>query len=156
MTYFKKYLIIVSFIILVGALFISNGLRRGDSNNDQSVQKGTNTPAENFNQDLNRAEDHWVHNRLGRQYSDSGNYEKAIEEYNKAIDVIQHSPGYEWPNLKKEDADRINEDAKIDTQIFPRYQLILAYEKAARYQEALEQIDWLLAYKPLPHVKEEL
>ena len=148
MKYYKKYPISIFFITFAGLLLALVTLRNGYSNNDSQ--------ANNFDQDLNKAEDHWVHNRLGRQYSDRGDYEKAIEEYNKAIEIIQNSKGNEWPNLKKEDVDRINGETKNDTQIFPRYQLVQVYEKAKQYQEAIEQIDWLLAHKPLPHVKEEL
>ena len=100
--------------------------------------------AENFNDDLKKADDYWIHNNLGWDYAKNGDYEKSIMEYKKAIEIIKNMPGDKWPNLKKEDVDRINQQARIDSQIFSRYRLIEVLEKTGRYKEAIENVEWLM------------
>jgi len=111
----------------------------------------------NLQQDLARVEDHAIHEDRGRDYASAGDYEKSIEEYKKSIEIIQKDPGYQGRfQGTKEELDRVNEEVRIDTQKFARHRLVEVYKKAGRYPEALEQIDWLLAHKPLDHIKQEL
>lgn len=99
---------------------------------------------QNFSDDLNKASNYWVHNNLAFDYAKGGLYDKAVEEYKKAIKVIENMPGDKWPNLKKEDVDRMNQQTRIDAQIFSRYGLIEALEKTGHYEEALQSVDWLI------------
>ena len=109
-----------------------------------------NDQAKNFNEDLNKASDYWAHNKLGSAHFRNGDYENSVNEYKKAIEVIKNMPGDKWPNLKKEDVDRMNQQTRIDTQIFSRYGLAEALEKTGRYEEALQSVDWLMRNQ---HVK---
>src|SRR3989338_5528101 len=114
-------------IPLLTVLFLVICFRNNSSTSSQIVyaeDTSNENQIENFNRDLNQADDHWIHTNRGWEYAKNGDYEKSIEEYKKAIEVIQNSPGDEWPNLKKEDADRINQEAKNDSQIFPRHRLV--------------------------------
>ena len=136
----NKFLIVpavlfASMIVVSGVFLRLNtiGLAEADPN-DQ---------AKNFNEDLNKASDYWAHNKLGSAYFRNGDYENSVNEYKKAIDVIENMPGDKWPNLKKEDVDRMNQQTRIDAQIFPRYGLSEALEKTGRYEEALQNVEWL-------------
>jgi len=100
--------------------------------------------AENFNNDLNNANTYWVHNKLGSAYFGKGDYNNAINEYKIAIDIVENIPGEKWTNVSKEEMDRINKESRNFKQIFPRYGLIEALEKAGRYKEALENVEWLI------------
>jgi len=111
---------------------------------------------QNFQQDLKKSESHAVHNDLGRDYASTRQYDKAIDEYRRAIEIIESDPGEHWTDVSKAEMDRINEDERVFTQKFSRHRLVEVYKKAGRYPEALEQIDWLLAHKPLDHIKQEL
>lgn len=104
----------------------------------------------NFNDDLNKASNYWAHNNLAFDYAKGGQYDKAVEEYEKAIEVIKNMPGDKWPNLKKEDVDRMNQQTRIDAQVFSRYGLVEGLEKTGRYEEALQSVDWLMRNQ---HVK---
>ena len=106
--------------------------------------------AQNFREDLQKAEDYWSHNHRASNYAREGNFNNAIIEYQKSIEVIQNMPGDKWPNLKKEDVDRMNQQTRIDAQIFSRYGLIEALEKTGHYEEALQSVDWLIQNQ---HVK---
>jgi len=98
--------------------------------------------AQGLREDLNRVSGYYLYEQRGDVFMKSGEYNKAIEEYKTAIQVIENSSD--------------SEELKIFSQKMPRHYLLQAYEKANRYPEALEQIDWLLAHKPLPHVEKEL
>ena len=111
--------------------------------------------AKNFNDDLNKASNYWAHNNLAFNYAKGGQYDKAVEEYEKAIEVIENMPGDKWPNLKKEDVDRMNQQTRIDRQVFPRYGLAEALESAGRYTEALHNVEWLMKNQQVKG-KEEL
>lgn len=111
---------------------------------------------ENFQQDLAKAENYWSHIRMARAHAEVRNYDASIKEYKKAIQIIQADPGEQWNDVSKEEMNRINEEVKASKQITPRHDLLEILEKTNRYPEALEQIDWLLAHKPLPHIEKEL
>ena len=143
----KNWSRILISVVGAGLLFLSIFMLASSADNSRTTNaKIGSTPSQinNFNQDLNKAEDHWVHNRLGREYANSGNYEMAIAEYKKAIEIIQNAPGHVWPNLKKEDANNINQQTKIDTQIFSRYRLVEVLEKAGSFEEAIQNVEWLM------------
>jgi len=106
--------------------------------------KANSDQAKNFKDDLNNASTYWTHNNLGDAYFNKGDYDSAINEYKTAIEIIENMPGDEWPNLKKEDVDRMNKDSRNFDQIYSRYGLIAALDKAGRYDEALENVDWLM------------
>lgn len=97
---------------------------------------------QNFKAELDKINGFYSHEQQGDSFLKSGEYEKAIEEYKTSIRIIEDSQ------------DSI--DIKTFNQKMSRYYLFQAYEKAGHHEEALEQIDWLLTHKPLPHVKEEL
>lgn len=98
----------------------------------------------NFQSDLKQAESYDYHEDLGRDYVKAGNYDKAVEEYKKAINIIENIPGENWAGVSKEDMDRINKESHVSRQIFSRYRLIDALEKAGRFDEALENVEWLM------------
>ncbi len=129
------FLAVIVGIIAIGVPQKATNIETASANADQG---------KNFNDDLKKADDYWGHNNLAWDYQKSGQYDKAVDEYKKAIEVIQNSPGDEWPNLKKEDADRINQNAKIDAQIFSRYGLIEALDRSGKYEEAIQNVDWLM------------
>ena len=131
----------VCVVIVFGLLFYSKKSVLAEANSNQ---------AENFNDDLNKASNYWAHNKLGSEYFRNGEYENAVKEYKKAIQVIENMPGDKWPNLKKEDVDRMNQQTRIDAQIFSRYGLVEALEKTGQYEEALQSVDWLIQNQ---HVK---
>ena len=122
----------------------------------------------NFQQDLVKGESYWVHNRLGREYFEAEDYDKSIEEYKKSIQIIESEPRDPGPlfkknekngkfyQLSKEEMGKVNDESRTFKEEFPRHRLVEVYKKAGRYQEALEQIDWLLAHKPLDHVRVQL
>src|SRR3989338_2650580 len=87
---------------------------------EASIAETNLDQVQNFNDDLNKASNYWAHNNLAFDYAKGGLYDKASEEYKKAIKVIENMPGDKWPNLKKEDVDRMNQQTQIDAQIFPR------------------------------------
>lgn len=93
---------------------------------------------ENFQTDLGTAAKRVRHQNLGWDYAKAGDYDKAITEYQKAIELARQDPAGDW--------------AQINNQKFPRGTLVEIYGKAGRFQEAIEQIDWLLAHGPSePH-----
>jgi tetratricopeptide (TPR) repeat protein len=128
-------------LIIIGGFVVSRYI--ANANNLKDPPK-YNEQAENFQQDISKAKSYTVHDDLGWDYAKNGQYEKAIEEYKKAIEIIESMPGDEWPNLKKEDADRIKKQSRIDSQIFSRYQLIDVLDKGGRYEEALDNVEWLM------------
>ena len=132
-------------ILILLMIFIATAIGRSIANSSHIESSSKNNEqAENFQQDVSKARAYAVHDDLGWDYAKSGQYEKAVEEYKKAIEIIENMPGDEWPNLKKEDADKINKQSRIDSQIFSRYQLIDALDKAGRYEEAIQSVDWLI------------
>jgi tetratricopeptide (TPR) repeat protein len=98
----------------------------------------------NFEEDLKKAESYAVHENKGWDYVKDGQYDKAIEEYKKAIDIIENIPGENWGNVSQEEMDRINKESRNSKQIFSRYGLIDALEKAGQYEEALQNVEWLI------------
>jgi tetratricopeptide (TPR) repeat protein len=124
----------------------TSNLAEANSNSDE---------VKNFNDDLNSASSYWVHNNLAFDYAKNGQYENAADEYKTAIEVIENMPGDKWPNLKKEDVDRMNQQTRIDAQIFSRYGLAEALEKVGRYEEALQNVEWLIKNQQVKG-KEEL
>ena len=98
--------------------------------------------AQNLRKDLNKVGRYYAYEQKGDSFMKLEEYDKAVEEYKTAIKVIESG----------NDSDEI----KAFSQGMPRHYLAQAYEKAGRYQEALEQIQWLLDHKPLDHVKQEL
>ncbi len=122
-------------VIVFGSFFHSKTSVLAEANSNQ---------VENFNDDLNKASDYWAHNKLGSAYFRNGDYENAVNEYKKAIEVIENMPGDKWPNLKKEDVDRMNQQTRIDAQIFSRYGLVEALEKTGKYEDALQSVEWLM------------
>lgn len=113
-------------------------------NSDVGIALASSNQIQNFNDDLEDASNHWIHINRAWDYKKSGQYDRAVDEYKIAIEIIQKSPGDEWPNLQRGDADRINQTAKIDEQIFPRYGLVEALEGAGRYDEAIQNVEWLM------------
>ena len=109
----------------------------------------------NFNEDLTRAADYWKHNKLGRRYSEAGDYDNAVEEYKRAIQIIENIPGEKWEGVSKEEMDRINNKSRVFKQVFSRYGLIDVLEKAGRYEEAVQNVDWLIQNQEIKG-KEEL
>ena len=136
----------VCVVIVFGPLFNSKKSVLAEANSNQ---------IENFNNDLNNASNYWAHNKLGSAYFRDGDYENAVNEYKKAIEVIENLPGDKWPNLKKEDVDRMNQQTRIAAQIFSRYGLIEALEKTEKYEEALHNVEWLMQHQQVKG-KEEL
>ena len=136
-------LIVCILVIFIGTFFQPRirGVAEAQSDSNQ---------AKNFNDDLNKASNYWAHNNLAFDYAKAGQYNKATEEYKKAIEVIENMPGDKWPNLKKEDVDRMNQQTRIDAQIFSRYGLVEALEKTGKYEEALQSVEWLIQNQ---HVK---
>ena len=65
-------------------------------------------------------------------YYQKGDYEMAIKEYKKAIEMSKYD---QWA---------------------PRYRLSAAYEKAGYYRLAIQEIDWLLSHKLDKRVVDEL
>gem|GEM_PF-3974673 len=120
----------------------------------------------NFQRELATPKKWEVHENKGWSFQQQGKYQPAIEEYKKAIELSQNEPGAkelykenDWGNLhelSKEELDKANEKIIADSQKFTRHRLAESYEKSGHYQEAFEQIDWLLAHDPLPHVWYEL
>lgn len=96
---------------------------------------------QNLKEDLSTAAELHAHCHRGREYFDAGNYDKAIEEYKKAIEIAQ-SNSWEW--------------SRVQDQKFPRGRLVEVYMKAGQRQEALYQIDWLLAHQPSDQYEGEL
>ncbi|OIO38689.1 MAG: hypothetical protein AUJ71_02420 [Candidatus Omnitrophica bacterium CG1_02_49_16] len=109
----------------------------------------------NFNEDLKKATDYWRHNKLGSRYSEAGDYESAIEEYKKAIEIIENIPGENWGDVSQIEMNRINKESRVSKQIFSRYGLVEALEKTGRYEEALQNLDWLMQNQKVKG-KEEL
>lgn len=66
------------------------------------------------------------------EYYQSGEYEKAIEEYKKVLAMSAH---HQW---------------------VPRYRLSEAYEKTGNYELALQEIEWLISQNPRQQVMDEL
>ena len=96
---------------------------------------------QNFKSDLASIAKQWKYHDLGKKYFEAGEYEKSIEEYKKAIEIAKQEPR-DWARLRE--------------QKFPRARLIHVYEAAGRFDEAIEQIDWLLAHGPSDSVRLEL
>ena len=145
--FFVLLIIFFGFIYLKSGRFLLHALLNRPSHGvmEKAMQ--------NFQSDLVKAEDEWKHNRKGREYFEAGDYEKAIGEYLAAIQEIQAEPNPEHPaSWTKEEVNTTNEWIKTFRQEFPRHRLVEVYEKAGHYQEAIEQIDWLLTHKPLAHV----
>ncbi len=76
-------------------IFLFGGFFQSKMNNSVEAKSSTEQTA-NFNEDLNKAHDYWVHNKLGSSYYRNGDYEKSIEEYGKAIEIIENIPGENW------------------------------------------------------------
>ena len=134
----SKSLAILLIVILTAGWYVNMQLK-----NDRSVlfqlreifspTKYSQGQGQNFQSDLASAAKQWKHHDLGKKYFEAGEYEKSIAEYKTAIEI------------GKQDA---RDWAQINNQKFPRGALIEVYEKAGRYQEAIEQADWMLAHKP--------
>jgi len=88
----------------------------------------------NFEADISYVGKQWKYHDSGKRFFEAGEYEKSIEEYKKAIELAQNDPRGSLLG--------------IENQKFPRGALIEVYEKAERYSDAIDQIDWLLAHKP--------
>lgn len=139
----------MSAIILACALVTSKAFFQ--SKNINLAEASANSEQDrNYQGDLTNASNYWEHNNLAFDYARSGQYEKSVAEYQAAIEVIEKMPGDKWPNLKQEDADRINQHTRIQAQIFSRYGLAEALEKVGRFEEALQNVDWLIQNQ---HVK---
>ena len=151
----RKISYFVFVVILLTGLFFLNLKNDKASGSVASQQSKNNSPSQNFEQDIARAESYAVYENRGWDYAKNGDYERALQEYKKAIDVIQNMPGDKWPNLKKEDVDRMNQQTRIDAQIFSRYGLVEALEKTGGYEEALQSVDWLMRNQQVKG-KEEL
>ena len=125
-------------IVLAGGFFCfrpSKLVEAASSNADQ---------VKNFNQDITKASEYWAHNKLGSAYFRQGDYEKSIVEYQKAIQIIESSPDeYARTDVSKEYMNTVNHDLKVQSQIFSRYGLIDSLDKAGRYEEAIQNIEWL-------------
>jgi len=139
------------FILFIFVGLISYVARSNSEENGQVSQS-----QQNFRQALNRAGNDWAHTVKGREFYEMGNYEKSIEEYQKAIQIIEANPDEKWQGVAESEMIRINGDRKAFAERLPRYRLVEVFEKTGRYPEALEQIDWLLAHKPIDHVRREL
>lgn len=99
----------------------------------------------NFETDLKKAKSYDYHEDLARDYIKTGQYDKAIEEYKTAINIIETSPDdFTRTDVSKEFRDNVNFELKASSQIFSRYGLIGALEKAGQYTEALQNVDWLM------------
>lgn len=143
--------VLVVILLVSMFFFIKNGAATGTV----GQQSKNNSPSQNFKEDIARAESYGVYENRGWDYAKNGDYERAAQEYRKAIEAIQIMPGDVWPNLKKEDVDRINQQTRIDAQIFSRYGLAEALEKVGRYDEALQNVEWLMQNQKVKG-KEEL
>jgi len=66
------------------------------------------------------------------QYYQIGEYERAIEEYKKALEMSEH---HQWVS---------------------RYRLSEAYEKTGNHKVALQEIEWLISQNPRQQVMDEL
>src|SRR3989338_2149408 len=87
-------LIVCTLVIFIGTFFQPRMRSLAEAQSDSDQEK-------NFNDDLNKASNYWAHNNLAFDYAKVGRYDKAAEEYKKAIEVIENMPGDKWPNLKK-------------------------------------------------------
>lgn len=162
----RKITLLSAVILIVGGIAVGQWVKSQLSDIQSSLYqlhriffppKYVNEQMVNFRQDLKKAESYAVHDDLGWGYAKVGNYEKAIEEYKKSIEIIQKDPGYQDRfNGTKEELATVNEEVRVAKQAFPRNRLLELCEKTGRHQEALEQIDWLLVHKPLDHVRAEL
>src|SRR5438093_907227 len=103
-------------MILLACLFFF--MKNSKATGSVADQLKNNSPSQNFEQDIAKAESYAVYENRGWDYAKNGDYEQAVQEYKKAIEVIENMPGDKWPNLKKEDVDRINQQTRIDAQIF--------------------------------------
>jgi hypothetical protein len=101
------------------------------------------TQIENFDSDLKQSASYWTHKKLGQKYLEINDAKKAEKEFKKAIYIIENRDGYKWPNLKKEDVEQLNQQANVDAQIFSRYGLIEALDAGGKYQEAVDNVEWL-------------
>jgi tetratricopeptide (TPR) repeat protein len=139
------------FLSILMAFVFFLGLKNGNTvGSIASRESKSNSASENFEQDIATAQSYAVYENRAFDNAKNGNYEQAVSEYKKALDVIQHMPGDKWPNLKKEDVDRMNQQTRIDAQIFSRYGLAEALEKIGQYDEALQNVEWLIQNQ---HVK---
>ena len=109
------------------------------------MAQASSNQTKNFNEDLNKVSDYWAHNHKGSAYFRSGEYEKAIAEYKMSIEIIENSPDeYVRTDVSKEYMDKVNHELKVSSQIFPRYGLVEALEKAGKFEEAIQAVDWLV------------
>ena len=124
-------------------IFLFGGFFQSKINNSVEA-KSSAEQTSNFHEDLNTAHDYWVHNKLGSSYYRNGEYGKSIDEYEKAIQIIESAPDeYLRTDVSEEYKDGVNHELKVNSQIFSRYGLIDSLEKAGRYEEAIRNIDWL-------------
>lgn len=145
---FLRIALILIFIVLVNVLFYS---KSGNSLETRS----SSDQVRNYNNDLTKASAYWKHNKLGDTYFRNGDFLNAIEEYMTAIEIIENIPGETWKDVPKEQMDRINMESRVSKQIYSRYGLIEALEKAGRYEEALQNVEWLMKNQQMKG-KEEL
>ena len=134
--------IVIGIVILLNVWYVSVKLKDHKSFLFQLRElafptKYSQGQVQNFQVDLSSAAKQWKHHDLGKKYFEAGEYDKSIAEYKTAIEMAKQDPR-DW--------------VQINDQKFPRGRLWEVYEKAGSFQEAIEQIDWLLAHKPSePH-----
>lgn len=138
-----KFFSISIILFICVFIFLINGFIHTKISNSAEAKSST-SQTKSFNEDLKIASDYWVHNKLGSAYYRAGDYKKSIEEYQKAIQIIEDIPGEIWKDVAKEEMDRINKESSVFKQIYPRYGLIEALEGAGRYDEAIQNVDWLM------------
>ncbi|MEK7211372.1 MAG: tetratricopeptide repeat protein [Patescibacteria group bacterium] len=136
---YAKLLAIFFLAVILGLCAVGMPLKT----NNVNTALASSDQVKNFNEDLNNASNYWAHNHKGSAYFRNGDYEKSIEEYKKAIEIIENIPGENWDDVSKEEMDRINHESHVSKQIFSRYGLIEALEKIGQYEEALQNVDWL-------------
>ena len=127
-TKFKKFLkffiIAIILIPLLYGLFIFTILYIGRYQEIKAYEKGArNVEWQAMKQKIDaRIDAQWNHIHAGRDYEEAGQYELAIKEYKKTIEL-----GEDWMGHAG---------------------LARLYEKTAQYELAIKEIDWLISQKP--------
>jgi tetratricopeptide (TPR) repeat protein len=138
----KRNLVVATLIFISLVFYFKIKVESRPIESDFKKQK-TNQQYDNFKKDLKAANSYTIYDNRAWDLAREGNYSAAIIEYKKALSIIESLPDENWADVPREEMNRINMESKASKQIFSRYGLVEALEKTGRYDEALENVEWL-------------